>query len=616
MASVKKCKELVGENEFMLQLKIRELRRACKVVPPDKRVVAKLVDSLGKAQDNLLAALVKEQEAQLNQPIITQYPRWMNDVEEVMAVAEAIIGAEDEDGVPNHQLEGENGTPNSQVDGENLKRDHARLVLSIETQLVAFKGVMQTALTKEQHEELKEGVKELSDLLMVQLTEVYNNLRKVLPQDVGRLKEKHNEFYNQKMPELEQLKSDLRMKKPPETTRPTQDQTPWAGEGALAQEHRAVQKQMVKFKPLDHPEFDGKAKNYARFKQRFDEMITSSFDSMGQLEFLEKAIPKKVKEKMSLVSKTPEQLWKQLDDMFADPKVMLREAMDELHSVDYRKLGDDFIPVFAATLLDTEALLDANQNGDHLRHPREVVYMQNKLPKAERVEYVRREQRYQGGDFAKFKSFLMERKREEEELRKFGTGDEAMEQTSNRKKCDYCQKPGHTKEECRRYKSDLAATEGRELTCWNCNEPGHRRDQCPKLTSPAQTGTGASPQSNQESHSNHLRTADCPRCKIAGPFAFADKCAGYGKIGQGMKHCLAHCASYMEKDVAGKAKMVTNGGNCVICLHPNHAADRCYDKDKPNRVCGIDDCKSHHHPTLHGSKVPQIATCNVTRVVA
>ena len=96
-----------------------------------------------------------------------------------------------------------------------------------------------------------------------------------------RLKEKHKEFYNQKMPELEQLKSVLRMKKPPETPRPPQYQTPWAGEGALAQEHRAVQKQTVKFKPLDHPEFDGKAKNYARFKQRFDEMITSSFDSMG-----------------------------------------------------------------------------------------------------------------------------------------------------------------------------------------------------------------------------------------------------------------------------------------------------------------------------------------------
>ena len=44
-----------------------------------------------------------------------------------------------------------------------------------------------------------------------------------------------------------------------------------------------------------------------------------------------------------MIRKTPEQLWAQLDEMFADPKVMLREAMDELHSLDHKKLGDSFI---------------------------------------------------------------------------------------------------------------------------------------------------------------------------------------------------------------------------------------------------------------------------------
>ena len=77
--------------------------------------------------------------------------------------------------------------------------------------------------------------------------------------------------------------------------------------------------------------------------------------------------------------------------MFADPKVMLREAMDELHILDHKKLWDSFIHKFAATLIDTEALLDANQNGDYLRHPREVAYMLDKLPKAEKLEYVKRE---------------------------------------------------------------------------------------------------------------------------------------------------------------------------------------------------------------------------------
>ena len=75
--------------------------------------------------------------------------------------------------------------------------------------------------------------------------------------------------------------------------------------------------------------------------------------------------------------------------MFAGPKVMLREAIYDLHSLDHRKLGDSFIHKFAATLVDTEALLDANQNGHYIRHPREVAHIQDKLPRVEKLEYIR-----------------------------------------------------------------------------------------------------------------------------------------------------------------------------------------------------------------------------------
>ena len=208
--------------------------------------------------------------------------------------------------------------------------------------------------------------------------------------------------------------------------------------------------------------------------------------------------------------------------MFGDSKVMLREAMDELHSLDHKKLGDNFIHKFAATLIDTEALLDANQNGDYLRHPREIAYIQDKLPRSEKLEYIRREKNYHGSDFAKLKSFLVERKQEEEVLRKFGTGVKEVELNPDRK-CDYCQRVGHTKERCRKYKSDLAAgateehgnggakagKEKSDLSCWSCGESGHRKSKCPAPKPPAQGGKGGK---GQETHSNHLRTADCPRC--------------------------------------------------------------------------------------------------------
>ena len=92
-------------------------------------------------------------------------------------------------------------------DVESLKRDHAMLVLSFETQLVAFKAAVQTVLSKEQYEALTVGVVEMSGLLFVQLKEVCTNLEKALPHDADRLKEEHAEFYNRMIPNLEELRS-------------------------------------------------------------------------------------------------------------------------------------------------------------------------------------------------------------------------------------------------------------------------------------------------------------------------------------------------------------------------------------------------------------------------
>ena len=75
-----------------------------------------------------------------------------------------------------------------------------------------YKAAMQTALSKEQYKELKEGVEELSDLLFVRLREVCTNLEKALPQDVDRLRGEHDVFYNQKIPELEELRMYCNLK--------------------------------------------------------------------------------------------------------------------------------------------------------------------------------------------------------------------------------------------------------------------------------------------------------------------------------------------------------------------------------------------------------------------
>ena len=123
--------------------------------------------------------------------------------------------------------------------------------------------------------------------------------------------------------------------------------------------------------------------------------------------------------------------------MYNDPKVLVKEAVQDLHSLDKKKLGDNFIPKFAATLLDTETQLDSVGQGDYLRHPREVAFLQDMLPKEEAREFVKRCKNYVGNEFMQLKTFLKDRKDETESLQKFGTGSKEENETVS-KQCEFC----------------------------------------------------------------------------------------------------------------------------------------------------------------------------------
>ena len=244
------------------------------------------------------------------------------------------------------------------------------------------------------------------------------------------------------------------------------------------------------------------------------------------------------------------------------------------------------------------------------------------LPQSERAEYVKRCRSYVGTDYTKFKIFLLERKSEQQDLAKFGGQEEESES-----RCDYCDKIGHTKKECfklkRETKTQSDSKGNQDTACWRCGEEGHRSFECSKPDSRAGgrrgKGTrgnsgpsGGDSKSTQMVHSYHLRMADCNRCRNASQLTAA--CSGCGKQGNTLDHCLAHCTKYMQEGVGGKAAMVKKGQNCLICLHPGHAADKCFDKDNAKRVCGLEGCASHHHPTLHGAKDPAVVNCSMARL--
>ena len=193
-------------------------------------------------------------------------------------------------------------------------------------------------------------------------------------------------------------------------------------------------------------------------------------------------------------------------------------------------------------------------------------------------------------------------------------------------RCGYCSKPGHAEDKCYSKQRDEGGTGGvRDIPrgrggCAICDSLDHWKNECPERFSDKdkRAGAGRGNRSNNSSRgggragrgqgggaaasvevgSNTLRALDCARCKASSKLS---SCAGCKKTSN-ISHCLAHCSSFMVLSVEDRVKVVKTSRSCAVCLHPSHTSDKCLSKNKDNYVCGIDNCQSHHHPVLHGSK--------------
>lgn len=139
----------------------------------------------------------------------------------------------------------------------------------------------------------------------------------------------------------------------------------------------------------------------------------------------------------------------------------------------------------------------------------------------------------------KFKTFLLERKSEQQDLAKFGGQEEESES-----RCDHCDKAGHTKKECfklkRENRTQSDSKGDKDNACWRCGEEGHRSFECSKPDPKAggrrgkgarvgsgPSGSGGDSKSTQSVHSNHLRMDDCNRCRNRSQLTAA--CSGCSK---------------------------------------------------------------------------------------
>ena len=76
----------------------------------------------------------------------------------------------------------------------------------------------------------------------------------MLTEENVRLEEEHAAVFQQKIPEVEKLEIDIRVKKPPEIGEAAKHQAPRGSVGVQFHFQRDVHRQMVKMNPLDHPD--------------------------------------------------------------------------------------------------------------------------------------------------------------------------------------------------------------------------------------------------------------------------------------------------------------------------------------------------------------------------
>ena len=508
-----------------------------------------------------------------------------------------------------------------------LKEELQMLTLGINAEVANLTVAINQQMTPDQHTLLSRQVLDLQKQVETEYRDLAREIRNQDVENRAELETTHNNYLAEKIPEVRKLITDTNAKKPgPMATHRPADDVPVAGvaDRAGARGSRDDRRQ-AKLKPISAPVFSGKAQDYAQFKMKFQEMVEPFFDQSSQLEYLESGLPAKVKDRMSLVRKTPVQIWDQLDEWFNDPKVLLRESMSALHGLKKTRLNhSDFMIKLCNTLVDTETLLDGIGQGDYLRHPRELAELEDLLPHHEAQELIRRSNRFTGNDYEKYHKFLVERRTELEKLARLGTKGKTdlLDKSENRSAGGdqvVCEKCGgrHKTQDC--WKGGKGTK-----TCYKCGEEGHFKSQCVNTlqrkkrggqTDGADTGPGDQTGKREDIHSNAVRPSFCNRCKNCSNLS--TPCPGCAKTGSGLTHCLLHCPTFSMEGVKGKVEIVKKSNVCVVCLGVNHQSDKCRFKDNDKSICGLGGCKRHHHPSLHGSTdtyITSVATLRVEQV--
>jgi hypothetical protein len=630
-----KAKDYRDECEVKLLGVYQDLMQVVEEQPGKKRAVSKEMDKLEKAWEKLQKGhsdYCKHAKMSLTSTesldFLKEKGKFRRDG---INAAKAVLGDDDE-------------AEEKQVI-QGLESELFKLQLSIEGDLSALASLAAGGLTTEQHEQTREILGEVEGSLN-RYMECSNTLVQGMESEAGKKKlEESEKFYKPHYLKYKEYRGTI-VKKTPVKAEPVQPGA--VRESAQPDSHRssAGGKQPVKIKAMDCPKWDGRYRTFPRFKKLWDENISPRHEDSALHYMLCESLPRKVLDNISTLSNSAEDIWAYLDEKYGRPEIVAREVMAELMGLDSKKLGQQFMGKFCTMLMDTHSLLVTLNEVEWLVTNKTVAEMEDKLPREERLEWAKQMSGI-GGEtrFEKFRNFLQSRKVVLENVEMMGCRSVGSEGGT---KCEYCGRPGHTVDRCYTKQREQGGQSrdapygqsggkgfaGNRGGCAICQSEDHWKNECPekggdrdrRAVKRGGSNSTRGRQGGQGGHggqgggqgggggnvtaevgSNTLRTLECPRCKASSKQTY---CAGCKKTAN-VTHCLLHCESFMVLSVKERADVVKTSKSCPICLHSSHTADRCYNKDKDNYICGVNGCQSHHHPCLHGSKDIYVTGVNV-----
>ena len=537
--------------------------------------------------------------------------------------------------------EEETEPPDKAQMGTDFKREIKLMELDIEELVKCLNKVVSApVVSMEGLKEANEIMKKLDNKLRVEYKVLTGRIGENMETaDAKAEKERTGKFMMENIPMLGDLTAKLMVKVPVKEEKPGGVPVRDSGGGGNREE---IKKNRVKTAPMPVPKWDGRSRTYPRFKKMWEENIIPYNESSALHMMLVQALPELILEEISSLASSYEVIWDHLENKAGRAEVVARDIVGELMRVDHKKLGKRFFPKYSALLEDSEALLTTMGMQDWISSSRSVSDLENLLPYSEKLEWAKVVKGASGVErFTKFKTFLRERKEILEAMETIGGGVKTPESDV----CTFCKRDGHLESDCRTKKRNMGERDlprGQGNTggggakgagggganargfipdfrngCAICGEKDHWKNECPNRNTskdrnvsggrggrgPPQAGGGQGGRggAGQDGsvNSNQLRTADCNRCKYA-PNNITN-CIGC-KMSGNVDHCLLHCGQFLCLGVDDRVKLVKSANGCAVCLSGSHLAATCNYKDKSGWVCGISGCRSHHHPSLHGSR--------------